>query len=250
MIDKPLELIEREVEILKHRFNKADDGKKKKFLFIRDENFTLQKNYKEKLKIIARTGAKLYLFASANTLSEKVVKTLANNNVYMICMGLEDPSTEYRKNTNLIKVMKNLKDKNIYAYLSFIVNPLNIIGTDKGNTFYSLLYKRFQELKPEMVCGNFLMPFPRTPLWDKYYHLISDDDFKDYDSKTPFLIRNKTVHDKMRYFMFEIQWRYYTSDLYNNEIRKFETEDTLHLRFLELKEQFEKLYNKIKSMRP
>lgn len=38
--------------------------------------------------------------------------------------------------------------------------------------------------------------------------------------------------------MFKFQWDYYNSDFYNNNVRKFATGDTLYLRFLELKKQF------------
>lgn len=38
--------------------------------------------------------------------------------------------------------------------------------------------------------------------------------------------------------MFYYQWLYYNSEFYQENIRKFQIEDTLHLRFLELEEQF------------
>lgn len=47
----------------------------------------------------------------------------------------------------------------------------------------------------------------------------------------------------MEYEMFYYQWLYYNSDFYRENVRNFQTEDTLHLRFLELKEQFEDLEN-------
>ena len=124
------------------------------------------------------------------------------------------------------------------------------VTAENGKKYYDLLYERFLQLKPEMVCGNFLMPFPGTPIWDKYYHLVSKSDYKYYDSKTPFLVKNELVAAKMRYFMFEVQWRYYNSDQYNNTVRKFESEDTLHLRFLELQNQFDSMFSEIKNLRP
>ena len=47
----------------------------------------------------------------------------------------------------------------------------------------------------------------------------------------------------MEYEMFYYQWLYYNSEFYQENIRKFQIEDTLHLRFLELEEQFEDLEN-------
>lgn len=241
VIEKPEKLLKKEAKILKERLEAAGNGKKQKFLFIRDENFTLQKNYREKLEIINRTGAKIYLFSSANTLTETVVKTLSKNNVYLICIGMENPGKEYLKNKNLSSAVKRLKENGILVYLSFIVNPLEIIDPNKEKQFYSLLYKKFEELRPEMVCGNFLMPFPGTPLWNKYCDLISEENFKYYDSKTPFLVKDRKIHNRIRYSMFDIQWKYYNSGMYNKEVRKFESGDTLHLRFLELKNFFDSL---------
>jgi radical SAM superfamily enzyme YgiQ (UPF0313 family) len=241
LISKPLEIIERDAQIVAAHFDKADEGNKERFLFFRDENLLLQPDYKDKLEIIAdKTNAKVYLFASANMVTEEAAKTMAENNVYMVCLGLEDPTKSYGKNKRLNQSVEILKDHGIATYLSFIVDPLQMVGEGKAKEFYNLLYQKFEELKPEMVCGNFLMPFPGTPIWDKYYHLISNEDFEQYDSKTPFLIKNEIVAEKMKYYMFDVQWKYYNSDLYNNEVRQFDVGDTLNLRFTELKEQFDK----------
>lgn len=241
LLSKPIDLVEKEIEYLKTL--------NPKFIFIRDENFTVQKTWKERLELINKTGAKIYLFASANTLNSESIKFMAKNNVYMICLGLEDINVNYSKNKNLEQVVLKLKENGIYTYLSFIVNPLNIIGKEKGIEFYSKLMETFYKLKPEMVCGNFLMPFRGTKIWDEYYAYISKDDYKHYDSKTAFLIRNEIVREKMHFFMFWYQYKYYTSDLYNNQIRKFDVHDTLHERFIELNEEFEKKYQRIWNIR-
>jgi hypothetical protein len=227
--------------MLKQRLDEADEGSKQRFLFIRDENFALQKDYEKRLELITRAGARTYLFASANTLTDKVVDVLADNSVYMVCLGLEDPTKEYKKNKGLGDAISRLKDRDIFTYLSFIVDPLEVVDPYKGDAFYSLLYEKFAELEPEMVCGNFLMPFPGTPLWEQYHHLVSEKDFKDYDSKTPFLVKDELVAARLKRDMFGIQWEYYTSPLYNKDVRTFAVGDTLHLRFLELKEEFDHL---------
>lgn len=227
---KPISLVEEEINYLR--------SLTPKFLFIRDENFPLQKDWKEKLALIKTTGAKIYLFASANLLTEENVRYMKENNVYMVCLGLEDITVEYGKNKKLDEVCELLHKYGIYVYLSFIVNPTKIDTDDKASDFYQKLLGRFYKLKPEMVCGNFLMPFRGTALWDEYKELITFEDFKYYDSKSAFLEKNPDRRLKDEFDMFYYQWIYYNSILYNREIRKFDVQDTLHLRFLELKDEF------------
>ena len=38
---------------------------------------------------------------------------------------------------------------------------------------------------------------------------VDESDYKDYDSKSAFLIKNKVVRKKMEFFMFYYQWLYY-----------------------------------------
>lgn len=230
IMSKPLSLVKEEVDYLKQF--------KPKYLFIRDENFPLQPDWKEKLSVIKETGAKIYLFASANLLTEENVIYMKDNNVYMICLGLEDITVEYGKNKRLNEVCDLLHKHGIYVYLSFIVNPTKINTDAKAELFYKNLLDRFYELKPEMVCGNFLMPFRGTKIWEDYKDLVSPDDFKFYNSKSAFLEKDLTRRAKDEFDMFYYQWIYYHSDLYNQTIRTFETNDTLHLRFLELKNEF------------
>lgn len=156
----------------------------------------------------------------------------------MICLGLEDITVQYGKNKELDKTCELLHKYGIYVYLSFIVNPIKINTDEKSKEFYNKLLKRFYELKPEMVCGNFLMPFRGTKLWDDYKDLVTKEDFKYYNSKSAFLEKNPERRKKDEYDMFYYQWLYYNSEFYNTKIRKFNIHDTLHLRFLELKEEF------------
>ena len=88
--------------------------------------------------------------------------------------------------------------------------------------------------------GNFLMPFRGTKIWDQYKDLVSTDDYDLYTSKSAFLEKDLEIRKRMEYEMFYYQWEYYTSLFYKENVRDFFKEDTLHLRFLELKEEFEK----------
>jgi len=222
-----------------------------KFCFFRDENFTMQKDWRDRLRIIHShlPNTRFYLFASANTLNLEKAQFMKDHGVYMICLGLEDPTASYGKNKKLDQVVRALKQVGIMVYLSFIVNPLNIIGVQPAKDFYDILLKRIEELAPEMICGNFLMPFRGTKLWDEYYAYVDRDDYKNFDSKTPFLIRNRVIREKMKFFLFWYQWKYYTSDFYRENVRDFRVNDTLHLRFEELNVQFVKLYERIWNIR-
>lgn len=232
LMTKPLELIREEITYLK-QYNP-------KFVFIRDENFPLQKDWKLRLLEIEKLGAKIYLFASANLLSEENVKYMSEHGVYMICLGLEDITVEYAKNKKLDEACNLLHKYGIYVYLSFIVNPLKIKTVDESKNFYGKLLERFCELKPEMVCGNFLMPFRGTKIWDDYKDLVTEDDYNFYNSKSAFLEKDSFNRKRMEYEMFYYQMLYYSSNFYHNNVRNFEINDTLHLRFLELQEEFKK----------
>ncbi|MCM1339078.1 MAG: radical SAM protein [Muribaculaceae bacterium] len=235
IMSKPTELVEEEISYLKQY--------EPKWIFIRDENFPLQRDWKQKLAAISKLDAKIYLFASANLLNDDTLKFMKDNNVYMTCLGLEDITTEYAKNRKLDEVCENLYKYGIYKYLSFIVDPTKVNTDEKSDAYYTKLMQRFADLCPEMVCGNFLMPFRGTKLWDKYKHLVSFDDYKEYNSKSAFLEKDPERKLVDEFNMFKYQWQYYMSELYKS-IREFQTGDTLHLRFLELKEMF---VNKIQA---
>lgn len=231
IMSKPLSLVIEEVNYLKKW--------EPEFIFIRDENFPLQKDWKDKLIEIEKTGAKIYLFASANLLTEPNVQFMKQHNVYMICLGLEDITVEYSKNKQLDTVCDLLHTYGIYVYLSFIVNPTKLHRKEDSDNFYKKLLERFYRLKPEMVCGNFLMPFRGTKLWEEYKDLVSFEDFKYYNSKSAFLEKDLKRRAEQEFDMFKYQWEYYMSDFYKKNVRNFETQDTLHLRFLELRAEFE-----------
>ncbi len=230
IMSKPLALVKEEIDYLK-RTNA-------KYIFIRDENFPLQKDWKEKLMTINELGAKIYLFASSNLCSEENIKFMKDNGVYMVCLGLEDITVEYGKNKELDKTCELFHKYGIYIYLSFIVNPIKVHTKHDSEVFYEKLLTRFRELKPEMVCGNFLMPFRGTKLWDEYKDLITEEDFKYYDSKSAFLEKDKTRRLEEEYDMFYYQYLYYHSDFYQKNIRTFDIGDTLSLKFKELERKF------------
>lgn len=230
IMSKPLSLVQEEINYLKRHGAK--------FIFIRDENFPLQRDWKEKLQIINQLGAKIYLFASANLCTEETVKFMKENGVYMICLGLEDITKEYKKNDKLQEVCDRLHRYGIYVYLSFIVNPLSTNTKKKNDLFYKRLLDRVKSLKADMLCGNFLMPFKGTKIYEDFKDYIKDEDYDLFNSKSAFLEKNLEIRKEIEYQMYKFQDDYFHSDFYAKNCRKFDENDTLGLRFKELKEEF------------
>lgn len=149
-----------------------------------------------------------------------------------------DVTVDYRKNRELDRTCDLLHKYGIYVYLSFIVDPTKVDDDRKSAWFYERLLERFCRLRPEMVCGNFLMPFRGTAIWDDYKHLVTPEDFRSYDSKSAFLEKDPLRRAKDEYDMYRYQRLYYESDFYRRKVRRFDTGDTLHMRFEELKQEF------------
>lgn len=238
LVRKPIELLRREISCLQKMHPK--------FIFIRDENFPLCSDWRERLAEISKLGAKIYMFGSSNLLlNEGDIAYMKSCGTYMVCLGLEDVTESYAKNGQLDRSCSLLHNHGIGVYLSFIVNPLKIKTESSSSEFYSKLHARFTDLAPEMVCGNFLMPFPGTKIWEDYKDIVTEDDFAHYDSKSAFLEKDLERRAKMEFDMFKHQWIYYTSSFYSSNVRKFDIGDTLHLRFLELRDEFEKKGSKL-----
>ena len=233
IMTKPLSLVEEEIEYLRGHTDA-------KFIFIRDENFPLQRDWREKLRVINRLGARIYLFASSNLCTEENIRVMRENGVYMICLGLEDVTVDYRKNRELDRTCDLLHENGIYVYLSFIVDPTKVDDDRKSAWFYERLLERFRRLRPEMVCGNFLMPLRGTAIWDDYKHLVTPEDFRSYDSKSAFLEKDPLRRAIDEYDMYRYQRLYYESDFYRHNVRRFDTGDTLHMRFEELRQEFDR----------
>ena len=83
------------------------------------------------------------------------------------------------------------------------------------------------------------MPFRGTKLWEEYKDLVTFEDYKYYNSKSAFLEKDLKRRAEEEFDMFKYQWQYYNSYFYHDNIRKFDIYDTLHLRFLELRSEFE-----------
>lgn len=223
----PLDVVQEDIEDLSRRGVEV--------VFIRDESFATHPKFKEVVPLYGRANFPiLYSFGTGHAMTEEKTRLLAENNWHSLCFGLEDVGVTYRKNLRLTDAVALAHKYNIFVTLSFIVNDFN---KTKEEAFanYQALYEAFVALRPAQVCANFLMPFPGTGIWDKYRHLITEDDYEKYDSKTPILSPD-SLHDWHRSMAVALQLAYYHSSAYP---REFHTGDTQHLRFEELATRFE-----------
>jgi radical SAM superfamily enzyme YgiQ (UPF0313 family) len=207
-------------------------------VFIRDESFATNPRLKEVATSFKRKFRMVYSFGTGNVMgaNPELVRHLADCGWHSLNFGLEDVNQVYRKNKRLADATENCRRYGMQAVLSFIVND-DRKSRDEARANYQALYEAFCDLKPAQVCANFLMPFPGTGLWPAYRDRITAADYAKYDSKTPLFSRGEDAvwHKRM---IVAIQLKYYYSRLYNEQVRTFECGDTLHLRIVELMNEY------------
>lgn len=208
-------------------------------VFIRDESFATHPMMAEVAPLFKNKFKVLYSFGTSGVFAKRpeLLKLLKDSGWHSLNIGLEDVGVKYKKNLNLKVGVENIHRNGLKHVMSFIVN-------DDGKTEaearanYNALYEAFVDLKPLQVCANFLMPFPGTKIYDNYKHRPEAQDFDKFDSKTPIFSTGPFAewHKKM---LVAVQMKYYMSDSYNKNVRKFDCGDTLHLRMRELAQEFD-----------
>lgn len=207
-------------------------------VFIRDESFATHPKMQEIAPLFRDKFKVLYSFGTGAVMAKRpdLIRCLVDNGWHSLNFGLEDVGQKYKKNLNLKQATENCKKNGMKYVMSFIVND---DGKDicQARANYQALYSAFCDLGPAQVCANFLMPFPGTKLWDSFKNRVSDNDFVNFDSKTPLFCAQemKTWHKRM---LVAVQLKYYLSDSYRL-VRKFDCGDTLHLRMMELAKEFD-----------
>jgi hypothetical protein len=227
LCSKPLDYLEQEINYHINLKGIVD------VCFINDENCLLQNDWYDRLKIISKAAKKTMMFASANVLDKDRIKKLKECNVRMVFLGLDDVKNELPKNKNLIQICNELHDNDILTMVSTIVDPLKIIKEEDEQEYINLSKKRFMECKASAIYSNFLLPFPGTPIYDKYKHLINgEEDYHLYVSTNPkLLIKDLSIANRMETNMYNMQIDYYESDWYNNNVRNFHNGDVLDLAY-------------------
>ncbi|MGD0284683.1 MAG: radical SAM protein [Candidatus Saccharimonadales bacterium] len=204
-------------------------------VFIRDESFATHPKFRDVVPLYGKANFPiLYSFGTGHAMTEEKTRLLAENNWHSLCFGLEDVGVSYRKNIGLAEACRLCHDYGINITLSFIVND-DGKNKDEATKNYQALYDAFVALRPAQVCANFLMPFPGTGLWAKYKDRITEDDYENYDSKTP-ILASPDLRQWHQQMAVAVQLAYYHSKAYP---RDFESGDTQHLRFQELEKRFD-----------
>lgn len=194
-------------------------------MFIRDENFLKNKDWKERLDILKRKTDKLYLFSSSDMLTKETVRELKNRKVWMVSLGLEDVTKEYTKNRNLDSAVRNLKNAGVYTDISFIINPAFRQGFVDG--ILDKLMERLKCYMPERICGNFLIPYPGTKVWNEYKFMLKYEDYPYMTGKYALLEPDYLIRNDLEEKLIQFQLDYFMSKEYN-QVRNFECNDTLH----------------------
>ncbi len=207
-------------------------------VFIRDESFATHPMMKEVAPLFKGKFKTLYSFGTSGVFAKnpELLKVLKDSGWHSLNLGLEDVGVKYKKNINLKLGVENIHKNGLQHVMSFIVNDENKSFEEAKANYYAL-YDAFIDLKPLQTCANFLMPFPGTKLWESYKDKVSDQDFDRFDSKTP-LFSSGDMAAWHRRMLVAVQLKYYLSDVYNKQVRKFDCGDTLFHRMMELAKEF------------
>lgn len=206
-------------------------------VFIRDESFATHPKMREIAPLFKNKFKTLYSFGTGAVMAQRpeLIKCLVDNGWHSLNFGLEDIGEKYRKNINLKLATENCKKNGMKYVMSFIVND-NGKDINAARANYNALFDAFCDLGPSQVCANFLMPFPGTKIWNDFKDRVQSTDFDKFDSKTPLFCSSelKEWHKRM---LVAVQLKYYRSNAYK-KVRTFECGDTLHLRMVELEQEF------------
>lgn len=208
-------------------------------VFIRDESFATHPMMAEVAPLFKDKFKVLYSFGTSGVFAKRpeLLRALKDNGWHSLNLGLEDVGVKYKKNLNIKIGVKNIFKNGLSHVMSFIVND-DGKTEEEARANYQALYEAFVDLCPKQVCANFLMPFPGTKLWANYKDRVTLKDFDRFDSKTPIFTNGpmKEWHKKM---LVAVQLKYYLSDAYEKKVRDFHCGDTLNLRMMELRKEFE-----------
>ena len=223
---KPIEFLEREARLLVELNGTFDN------VFIRDENFLMLPDHVRRIETLNRVGLarRYHCFASADQVLRCDLPRLVENGLVLVNMDYGDPFKTYLKNDRIAKACQLLRRHGILVQMSYIIDPTQVLDRRNEDHAYDILEKMTRSCHPAMLSGNFLMPFPGTPIFERYEII----DYDNYILKSPrLLVKDLEVCERMEQKMFWFQQEYLESDFYNLEIRSFRNDppDVLELKF-------------------
>lgn len=195
-------------------------------IFIRDEGFFLHPEFKKIVKLLGKTGKRIYSFLGPlDRLTEDTVKFLKDNNWFCLTFGF-NIHEGYAEDKVSIRVAELAHRHGINVHLNMIIK-----GAEDGKSTYYLntVGRLLLRYLPQSMELYFWTPYPGTRSFAQYrdrltmenYRRLNDLNFKS-DSGT---VRN--LHEKA---LLSLQTNYYRSGEYA-KLRKFACGDTLSLQF-------------------
>lgn len=194
------------------------------YLFIRDEGFFLHPDFRELVKLLSKTGKRIYSFLGPlGGLTEDVMKFLKDSNWFCLTFGF-NLQEGYALDGESLRVAGLAHKYGINVHLNIIVKG----AEDRTSTYYldtvgRLLFKYL----PESMELYFWTPYPGTRSFAQYrdkltmekYRMLNDLNFKS-DSRS---VRN--LHERA---LLALQINYYKGREYA-KLRNFNCGDSLNL---------------------
>jgi hypothetical protein len=225
---KPLDFLKKEVQVL------TQDGKIQfKNVFIRDENLFMLDDWETRLDVLLeqQLAEKYHCFASADKIKGKAKKILEKD-IHLVNLDFGMPKHLEKKNRKFYETCVECFDAGLQTQVAFIINPVEVVDTNKEQQMYDILNDMVLKCKPTMLSGNFLMPFPGTKIAKKFN--INPTDYHKFILKSArLLIDDESVIARLERNMYEFQLNYFESAEYQ-KLRTFRCQDVLDLKYQQL----------------
>ncbi len=212
----PVSYLAKELELLKQY--------KYDCLFIRDEGFFLHPKFREVVKLLSKTGKRIYSFLGPlGGLTESTMKFLKDNNWFCLTFGF-NIHEGYKDDKELLRVTELAHKYGINVHLNLIVKG----AADGKSTYYlKTVGKILFQYRPASMELYFWTPYPGTRSFEEYrnkftkenYGMLTDLGFKS---------KSRSVRDLHEKALLSLQVRYYKSKEYA-KLRDFDCGDDLNL---------------------
>jgi len=212
------------LEYLKEEIRMMEDYPAE-LLYIRDENIFIHPRLKEVIKLLGKTGRRIYSFGTAALITEDIIKRLKDNNWHELGLGIDDIEVKYPKNKKFDQVIEWLHKHQINVHLYLIIN--NAKPKKEAERYFGKILKTLFKYLPHSLSTTFLTPYPGTKIFGKYKNKLNTNDYSKFDDSYPIICPPSLINwYKTKRFTLLVD--YYRSKQYA-KMRNFECGDSLHL---------------------